>query len=108
MLIGVEKYIHEIPHDYGVKIKQITNAQSIVIDLERVPSSSDFGNALIFNGNQASLTLVSLGAPPTMTKIAGSVTFTATVSGTQITLTPSSRLWGLTTIIISADFDFAQ
>lgn len=108
MKFNVEKYIHEIPHNYGVKINQITNAQTVVIDLEKEPSQSNFGNALIINGNQASLTLVSLGAPPTMTKILGSVTFTATVSGTQITLTPSSRLWGLTTVIICANFDFAQ
>ena len=76
------------------------NAETIVINLGYTPSAQNYGQAIIFNANQNALSAVMIDGSPTVTKWAGNITFTITVSGQTVTLTPSARLWGVTTVLL--------
>lgn len=80
------------------KLLKFINASSIQITLSNTPSSSHFGNAVLFNANQGTVAMFNLGTSPTATVVSGSLTYTVSLSGNTFTITPNTTLWGLTQV----------
>ena len=79
------------------------NAQEITLNLGYTPSANNFGDILLFNSNQTTLVGIEVGTSIRVRKYDnGTNTITATLSGSTITITPSTRLWGLTTLLIAS------
>lgn len=84
----------------NIKVYQFFNTATLAIDLGFTPTSAKNGNAIMFNGNQGSAAIFRLDTSPSALNIAGSKTWTCTQSGSVVTFTANSTLWGVTTVIV--------
>ena len=84
----------------NLKVKTAFNANSIDVDFGFVPSTSNGGQILLFNSNQGTVALITFGVTPGSAVVFGTKTYNVSVSGTVITITPNSTLWGITTLLI--------
>lgn len=80
--------------------KIFKNAQTIVFNLKNAPSGDNVAQALMFNANQGMCAIVRMDSALSVTNILGSMGWTISNSGSTITLTPSTRLWGATSVIV--------
>ena len=80
--------------------KIFKNAQTIVFNLKNAPSGDKVAQALMFNANQGICAIVRMDTALSVTNILGSMGWTISNSGATITITPSSRLWGATSVIV--------
>lgn len=76
------------------------NTDALNIDIGFTATNRKNANALLFNSNQASLAMLRLDLSPSIAVINGDMTYTITRTGSVYTVTPSSTLWGVTTVII--------
>lgn len=83
----------------GLRIYIYGNVSSITFTLPKEPSNQHFGSYLLFNANQALLALIKAEISPNVYTINGNITFTISISGKNVTVTPSSMLWGMTVVI---------
>jgi len=84
-----------------VTFKTVSNVNDFTVDLGYEPTSAKFGQLILFNANQGSLNMISVGNTINVVKVIGNTTLTATVSGQIITIQASGTLWGDTVIMIN-------
>lgn len=85
----------------NVSFKNVLNVNNFTVDLGYTPSSTEFGQLILFNANQGSLNMISISNTINVVKVIGNITLTTTVSGQIITVEASGTLWGDTIIMIS-------
>jgi hypothetical protein len=86
----------------NAKILHFNNANSIVVDLGYIPSTSSFGHIFLWNANRHLMAMILPGESSTSYDKIGTsdMTFTFSRSDSVLTITPSSTMWGVTTIIL--------
>lgn len=97
---GVNELKQSLSNFGNIKVYQFFNTATLAIDLGFTPTSAKNGNAIMFNGNQGSAAIFRLDTSPSALNIAGSKTWTCTQSGSVVTFTANSTLWGVTTVIV--------
>ena len=86
----------------NTQILTFKNANKIEFTIPQVPDASHFGQILLINTNQESVLLFSIDSNPKVVNVfVTSKTFQYSISGTKVTITPSSTLWGMTTLIVT-------
>lgn len=78
------------------------NVNKIELTIPHAPDTNHFGQILLINTNQESVLLFSIDSNPKVVNVfVTSKTFQYSISGTKVTITPSSTLWGMTTLIVT-------
>ena len=87
------------PVEIPISIKKFGNAQSITIELPYALSAAHYGLLVLFN--KSCVDVFAIEDPIRTLNVAGSMTYTTDISGTTLTITPSTRLWGETIVLFS-------
>ena len=86
-----------IKDSVGVNFFKWWNANGLTITLPTAPSNSHYGQLILFNANQRVLCMIKVETSLGVYMVSNtSITITASVSGTTLTITPSATLWGAT------------
>ena len=96
--------IHK-PTSPSINFLTFVNASSITIPLLAAPSASNVYGVFLFNPHNSLMLGVRGGDTPTVTSYSTSgITVTASMSGTNLVLTPNSTIWGETLVILFKNF----